>query len=145
MIDLNLKDSFAGTSLNVRLLLYTRANISCGQLLSHQDPFSNPHFNLSSPTTFLIHGYRPTGSPPVWLYQFVEFLLNRRDMNAIVVDWNHGATNLNYWKVVKNTRKVAANLTDLIRKMEVKEVQFQIHNCLYILHYIVYILVILSE
>jgi len=26
---------------------------------------------------------------------------------------------LNYWKVVKNTRKVAANLTALIQKMEV--------------------------
>lgn len=128
MIDLDLKDSFAGTTLDVRLLLYTRANISCGQLLSHQEPFSNPHFNLSSPTTFLIHGYRPTGSPPVWLYEFVEFLLKRHDMNAIVVDWNQGATNLNYWKVVKNTRKVAANLTDLIQKMEVKEVQSQIQH-----------------
>ncbi|XP_067279274.1 lipase member H [Pseudorasbora parva] len=118
MTDLNFKDSLTGTSLDVRLLLYTRANISCGQLLSHQDPFSNPHFNLSSPTTFLIHGYRPTGSPPVWLYDFVVSLLNRRDMNVIVVDWNRGATNMNYWKVVKNTRKVAANLTELIQKMK---------------------------
>ncbi|KAK7130740.1 hypothetical protein R3I94_016025 [Phoxinus phoxinus] len=118
MIDLNFKDSILGTSLNVRFLLYTRANISCGHLLSHQEPFSNPHFNLSSPTTFIIHGYRPTGSPPVWIYQFAEFLLNRRDMNVIVVDWNDGATNLNYWKVVKKTPRVAANLTELIRKME---------------------------
>lgn len=121
MTDLSLKDSIAGTSLDVRLLLYTRPNISCGQLLSHQEPFNNPHFNLSSPTTFLIHGYRPTGSPPVWLNKFVDFLLNRRDMNVIVVDWNRGATSVNYWKVVKNTRKVAANLTELIQKMKVKE------------------------
>lgn len=118
MTDLNFKDSISGTSLNVRLLLYTRADPSCGQLLSHQVPFSNPHFNISSVTTFLIHGYRPTGSPPVWMKQFVEFLLNRHDMNVIVVDWNRGATNMNYWQVVKNTRKVANNLTDLIQKMK---------------------------
>lgn len=121
MTDLDLKHSLTGTSLNVRLLFYTRANASCAQLLSHREPFNNSQFNLSSPTTFLIHGYRPTGSPPIWLSDFVKFLLNRRDMNVIVVDWNRGATNINYWKVVDNTRKVAANLTDLIQKMEVKE------------------------
>ncbi|XP_016114306.1 T-complex protein 1 subunit zeta-like [Sinocyclocheilus grahami] len=121
MTDLDLKHTLSGTSLNVRLLLYTRVNASCAQLLSHREPFSSPRFNLSSPSTFLIHGYRPTGSPPVWLTQFVQLLLQRRDMNVIVVDWNRGATNINYWKVVDNTRKVAANLTDLIQKMEVKE------------------------
>ncbi|KAI2650930.1 Lipase member H [Labeo rohita] len=105
MTDLDLKHSLTGTSLNVRLLFYTRANASCAQLLSHREPFNNSQFNLSSPTTFLIHGYRPTGSPPIWLSDFVKFLLNRRDMNVIVVDWNRGATNINYWKVVDNTRK----------------------------------------
>ncbi|XP_043077336.1 lipase member H [Puntigrus tetrazona] len=118
MTDLNLKDSLTGTSLSVRLLLYTRSNASCGQLLSHQEPFSNPLFNLSSPSTFLIHGYRPTGSPPVWLARFVQTLLQRRDMNVIVVDWNRGATNINYWKVVENTRRVAKNLSQLIQKMK---------------------------
>uniref|UniRef100_A0A672R248 Lipase member H-like n=1 Tax=Sinocyclocheilus grahami TaxID=75366 RepID=A0A672R248_SINGR len=120
MTDLDLKHSLSGTSLSVRLLLYTRVNVSCAQLLSHREPFRNPRFNLSSPSTFLIHGYRPTGSPPVWLTQFVQLLLQRRDMNVIVVDWNRGATNINYWKVVDNTRKVAANLTDLIQKMKEK-------------------------
>uniref|UniRef100_A0A8C1VUJ3 Lipase, member Ia n=1 Tax=Cyprinus carpio TaxID=7962 RepID=A0A8C1VUJ3_CYPCA len=119
MTELGLKHSLTGTSLNVRLLLYTRVNASCAQLLSHQEPFSNPRFNLSLPSTFLIHGYRPNGSPPVWLTEFVQLLLLRHDMNVIVVDWNRGATNINYWKVVDNTRKVAANLTDLIQKMEV--------------------------
>ncbi|XP_057216799.1 lipase member H isoform X1 [Triplophysa rosa] len=118
MTDLNIPDSIVGTAVDVRLLFYTRANASCGQLLSHEDPFSNPDFDLSRPTTFLIHGYRPTGSPPVWLYQFVEFLLMRSDLNVIVVDWNRGATNVNYLKVVKNTRVVAKKLTELIQKMK---------------------------
>ncbi|XP_051537241.1 lipase member H-like isoform X1 [Myxocyprinus asiaticus] len=118
MTDLDLQHSIVGTAVNVRLLLYTRENVSCGQLLSHQQPFSNPHFDLRRLTTFLIHGYRPTGSPPVWMYQFVKSLLNQGDMNLIVVDWNHGATNINYLKVVKNTRVVAAKLIDLIHKMK---------------------------
>ncbi|XP_055035148.2 lipase member H [Misgurnus anguillicaudatus] len=118
MTDLDLKDSIAGTAVDVRLLLYTRANVTCGQLLSHENPFNNPHFDPIRPTTFLIHGYRPTGSPPVWLYKFVEFILMRSDVNAIVVDWNRGATNVNYLRVVRNTRVVAKQLTDLINKMK---------------------------
>ncbi|XP_051959569.1 lipase member H-like [Xyrauchen texanus] len=118
MTDLDLQHSIVGTSVNVRLILYTRANVSCGQLLSHQQPFSNPHFDSSRPTTFLIHGYRPSGSPPVWLNKFAESLLNRTDLNLIVVDWNHGATNINYFKVVKNTRVVAEKLIDLIHKLK---------------------------
>ncbi len=133
MTDLDLKDSLAGTSLSVRLLLYTRPNVSCAELLSHREPFRNPRFNLSSPSTFLIHGYRPTGSPPVWLTQFVAFLLQRRDMNVIVVDWNRGATNINYWKVVENTRKVAAHLTELIQKMTVRGTLLGMNGVIFII------------
>ncbi|KTF72911.1 hypothetical protein cypCar_00048594, partial [Cyprinus carpio] len=136
MTDLDLKHSLTGTSLSVRLLLYTRVNASCGQLLSHREPFSNPRFNLSLPSTFLIHGYRPTGSPPVWLTEFVKLLLQSRGMNVIVVDWNRGATNINYWKVVDNTRKVAANLTDLIQKMESLAVSMVLVDYMIILHII---------
>ncbi|KAM9450862.1 lipase member H isoform 1-T2 [Clarias gariepinus] len=111
---LNLKHSFAGTSLEVRLILFTRQNDSCGRLLSPDDPFATPTFNLSRPCTFLIHGFRPTGSPPVWMTDMVKSILNRSDVNAIVVDWNRGAANLNYLTVVKNTRPVAENVTRFI-------------------------------
>ncbi|TSY69808.1 Lipase member H [Bagarius yarrelli] len=72
--------------------------------------------NPARPCTFLIHGYRPTGSPPVWMDQMVESILHHSDINAIVVDWNQGATNINYLKVVKNIRIVANNITHFIQK-----------------------------
>ncbi|XP_070773374.1 lipase member H isoform X2 [Enoplosus armatus] len=116
--DLDLSHSIIGTSIKIRLLLYTRENGTCGMLMSHTDLSTHPQFNLSRPTAFVIHGYRPTGSPPVWVQNITELLLARADMNVIVVDWNHGAANLNYFKVVENTHKAADNLTAFIEKMQ---------------------------
>lgn len=120
--DLNLGHSIIGTSLKVRLLLYTRLNGTCGTLMSHTDLSAYPQFNASKPTTFIIHGYRPTGSPPEWLDKLTERLLVRKDINVIVVDWNYGAATLKYWEAVKNTRKVASNITALINMLQVWQV-----------------------
>uniref|UniRef100_UPI0037E8A5DC lipase member H n=1 Tax=Semicossyphus pulcher TaxID=241346 RepID=UPI0037E8A5DC len=115
--DLNLSHSFIGTSLDVRLLLHTRKNVSCASLLSHTNLTAHAQFNLSRPTTFVIHGYRPTGSPPMWRKNITELLLERDDINLIVVDWNHGAANVNYFKAVENTHRAAENLTAFIQLM----------------------------
>lgn len=74
--------------------------------------------NLSRPTTFIIHGFRPTGSPPVWTGHLTEVLLARADLNVIVVDWNRGAANVNYLKAVENTVETAQNLTAFLRLMQ---------------------------
>uniref|UniRef100_A0A3B4GAF3 Lipase H n=1 Tax=Pundamilia nyererei TaxID=303518 RepID=A0A3B4GAF3_9CICH len=116
--DLNLGHSIIGTSLKVRLLLYTRLSGTCGTLMSHTDLSAYPQFNALKPTTFIIHGYRPTGSPPKWLDKLTERLLVRKDINVIVVDWNYGAATLKYWEAVKNTRKVASNITALINMLQ---------------------------
>ncbi|KAA8586987.1 hypothetical protein FQN60_000823 [Etheostoma spectabile] len=116
--DLNLSHAFIGTSLKVRLLLYTRDNGTCGTLVSHTDLSAHPQFNLSRPTTFVIHGYRLTGSPPVWVRQIPELLLAREDLNVIVVDWNHGAANVNYLKAVENAYNTANNLTAFIKMLQ---------------------------
>uniref|UniRef100_A0A672ZT97 Lipase member H-like n=1 Tax=Sphaeramia orbicularis TaxID=375764 RepID=A0A672ZT97_9TELE len=110
--------AFIGTSLRIKLLLYTRENATCGILLSHTNPTAHPQFKLSRPTTFVIHGYRPTGSPPNWIHNITDMLLSRDDMNVIVVDWNHGAANVNYMKAVENTHKAADNLTALMKKLQ---------------------------
>lgn len=116
--DLNLGHSIIGTSLKVRLLLYSRLNGTCGTLMSHTDLSAYPQFNASKPTTFIIHGYRPTGSPPKWLHKLTERVLVRKDINLIVVDWNNGAATLNYWEALKNTRKVASNITAFINMLQ---------------------------
>lgn len=118
-MDLDLSHAFIGTSVRVRLLLYTSETGMCGTLMSHTDPTAHPQFNTSRPTTFLIHGYRPTGSPPRWLTTITELLLARTDMNLIVVDWNNGAANVNYFKAVENTHTVADNLTVFLEKLKV--------------------------
>lgn len=120
--NLNLGHSILGTSLKVQLLLYTRLNVTCGTLVSHTNLSAYPQFNVSKPTTFIIHGYRLTGSPPPWLNNLTELLLVRKDMNVIVVDWNYGAATLNYWEAVKNTRKVASNLTAFINMLQVWQI-----------------------
>ncbi|KAK0153657.1 Lipase member H [Merluccius polli] len=114
--DLDFHHAIVGTTLDVRLLLYTRANSSCGRLMSHSAP--PPELNLTRPTTFIIHGFRPTGSPPNWLEPMVVELLELRDSNVVVVDWNRGAANIDYFRVVRNTRATANNLTAFIRTME---------------------------
>ncbi|XP_061754421.1 lipase member H isoform X3 [Nerophis ophidion] len=117
-VDLQLGHAIIGTTLRMKLLLFTRDTIHCGSLLSHSNLSANPNFNLSRPTTFVIHGYRPTGSPPNWADQITELLLARKDLNVIYVDWNYGAANLNYFKVVENTHKAAHNLTAFVKKMQ---------------------------
>ncbi|CAB1421259.1 unnamed protein product [Pleuronectes platessa] len=115
---LNVGHAFLGTSVQVKLRLFTRENTTCGTLLSDTDLSAHPQFNLSRSTTFIVHGYRPTGSIPRWLDDTVELLLAKTDTNAIVVDWNHGATNLNYFKVAENTRKTAGYLAAFIERMQ---------------------------
>ncbi|XP_061904543.1 lipase member H isoform X4 [Entelurus aequoreus] len=117
-VDLQLGHAIIGTTLKMKLLLFTRDTIHCGSFLSHSNLSADPNFNLSRPTTFVIHGYRPTGSPPNWADQITELLLARKDLNVIYVDWNYGAANLNYFKVVENTRKAAHNLTAFVKKMQ---------------------------
>ena len=103
----------------MRILLYTRVDQDCGLELSHHNLTETPLFNLTRRTTFVIHGYRPTGSPPMWLDKIVQKLLALEDMNVLVFDWNHGAANLNYFTVVRNMRKAADNATAFIQRMQV--------------------------
>ncbi|KAM4605967.1 lipase member H [Polymixia lowei] len=116
--DLDLSHCFMGTSLYVRLLLYTRSNLDCGRELDHHSPASQPLFKPSLPTAFVIHGYRPTGAPPIWIDHLVRLLAEQEDVNVVVVDWNRGAANLNYLTAVANTRQAAHNLTGFITTMQ---------------------------
>ncbi|XP_035269062.1 lipase member H isoform X1 [Anguilla anguilla] len=116
--DLDFRETFMGTNLNVKLLLFTRANLDCGRELSHLKLMDQPLFQLTRPTAFVIHGYQPTGAPPVWVGHIVRLLAAQEDMNILVVDWNRGAANLNYYSAVANTRKAAENITAFIQNIQ---------------------------
>ncbi|KAM6224010.1 lipase member I [Rhynchocyon petersi] len=117
---LSVKDSLRDLfipRMDVLLMLYTRNNINCAQPLFKLNNSLNVLFNTRKKTVWLIHGYRPTGSAPSWIQNFLRLLLNEEDMNVIVVDWNRGATTLIYSRAVANTRKVAINLSRCISKL----------------------------
>ncbi|XP_044892672.1 lipase member I isoform X8 [Felis catus] len=96
--------------MDIVLMMYTRNNPSCAEPLFEQNNSLNVNFNTSKKTVWIIHGYRPMGSTPKWLQNFLKVLLNHEDLNVIVVDWNRGATTFIYNRAVKNIRKVAATL-----------------------------------
>uniref|UniRef100_A0A8C7BVE7 Lipase I n=1 Tax=Neovison vison TaxID=452646 RepID=A0A8C7BVE7_NEOVI len=112
----SLKDLFS-PQMEVFLMMYTRNNFNCAEPLFEQNNSLNINFNVSKKTVWLIHGYRPTGSAPQWLQNFLTVLLNKDDINVIVVDWNRGATTLLYNRAVRNTRKVAVSLSSYIRNL----------------------------
>ncbi|XP_064412826.1 lipase member H [Latimeria chalumnae] len=110
--DLNFGNVLVGTKLNVKLLLYTREKEDCGFLLD----LEKSTINVTKKTIFIIHGYRPTGSYPVWLDKLAQLLLSKEDMNVIIVDWNEGAATLLYPLAASNTKKVAVKLKDFLDK-----------------------------
>ena len=62
-----------------------------------------------------------TGMFESWVPKLVSALYERvPDANVIVVDWNKGAANLNYFTAVAYTREAAQNLTGFIMTMEVR-------------------------
>ncbi|KYO22671.1 lipase member I isoform X2 [Alligator mississippiensis] len=115
--DLSLGNALTGTDLKVQLLLYTRQNQNCSENLSEHNVTASSSLNTTKKTVFVIHGYRPTGSPPVWLNDIKELLLALEDFNLIIVDWNRGATTVIYPTAAHNTKKVACILKKRIDQM----------------------------
>ncbi|NXO00722.1 LIPH Lipase, partial [Rhinopomastus cyanomelas] len=111
---LSFSNALAGTDLKVKLLLYTRQNPNCAEELNST---ASRYLDVTKKTTFIIHGYRPTGSTPVWIPRLVHLLLSVEDMNIILVDWNRGATTILYGIASRNSRRVAEILKKLIDEM----------------------------
>ncbi|KAJ7419690.1 Lipase member H [Willisornis vidua] len=115
--DLNIGNALSGTELQVQLLLYTRENQDCSERLIEHNVTASKYLNTTKKIVFVIHGFRPTGSPPAWLGDMKNLLLASEDINLIIVDWNRGATTVNYLTAVENCRKVAEILKNYIDQM----------------------------
>ncbi|GAB1300133.1 Lipase member H [Apodemus speciosus] len=114
---LSFHSAVVGTGLSVRLMLYTQRDQTCAQVINSTALGS---LNVTKKTTFIIHGFRPTGSPPVWMKELVESLIGVQEMNVVVVDWNRGATTVIYPHAASKTRKVALILKEFIDQMLAK-------------------------
>uniref|UniRef100_A0A8C5RLS6 Lipase H n=1 Tax=Laticauda laticaudata TaxID=8630 RepID=A0A8C5RLS6_LATLA len=115
--NLNFGNAVIGTDLKVQLLLYTRTNKDCAELLDEHNITTSSHFNVTKNIVVIIHGYRFTGSPPIWIDTIKNLLLEKQDFNIIIVDWNRGATTVNYFSAVSSAKKVVPSLTHLIDQM----------------------------
>uniref|UniRef100_A0A8B9P0I6 Lipase domain-containing protein n=1 Tax=Accipiter nisus TaxID=211598 RepID=A0A8B9P0I6_9AVES len=115
--DLNIGNALSGTELEVQLLLYTNENPNCSERLMEHNVTVSQYLNTSKKIVFVIHGFRPTGSPPAWLGDIKELLLSSDNINLIIVDWNRGATTVNYITAVENCRKVAEILKNYVDQM----------------------------
>ncbi|NXE53902.1 LIPH Lipase, partial [Casuarius casuarius] len=111
---LSLGSALMGTDLKVKLMLFTRQNPNCAEQLNST---TSKYLDITKKTTFIVHGYRLTGSPPLWIPDLVQLLLSVDDMNIILVDWNRGATTLIYSNASRNCKKVAEILKKLIDEM----------------------------
>lgn len=119
--DLNIGNALSGTELKVQLLLYTKENPNCSERLIEHNVTASQYLNTSKKIVFVIHGFRPTGSPPAWLGDIKELLLSSDNINLIIVDWNRGATTVNYITAVENCRKVAEILKNYVDQMLVRQ------------------------
>lgn len=119
--DLNIGNALSGTELEVQLLLYTKENPNCSERLVEHNVTVSQYLNTSKKIVFVIHGFRPTGSPPAWLGDIKELLLSSDNINLIIVDWNRGATTVNYITAVENCRKVAEILKNYVDQMLVRQ------------------------
>lgn len=112
--ELGFGHALIGTELKVKLLLYTPQNPTCAEELHST---ASKYLNVTQKITFIVHGYRFTGSAPVWIPDMVHLLLSVEDMNVIVVDWNQGATTLIYPYAARKCKRVAEILKKLIDEM----------------------------
>ncbi|XP_019643191.1 PREDICTED: pancreatic triacylglycerol lipase-like [Branchiostoma belcheri] len=99
-------------TINTQFLLFTRNSPYDEQYLRHVT-LRESHFNSSKDTKFLVHGYMDDRTEE-WLVMATDAILDRDDVNVVVVDWGGGAMEMDYPQVAANARVVGAELARFI-------------------------------
>lgn len=90
---------------NLQYTMYTRSNRNNGETVD--DNTVPGVYAGSRRTVFLAHGWNSDGTSS-WLHSMKNALLDREDVNAVIVDWGGGAQILDYTKAASNTRTTGA-------------------------------------
>lgn len=95
--------------------LYTGKNKELPQILEYNNitTVSESHFNASSPTKIIIHGFG-SSCDKIWPREMRLSFLAVEDCNVICVDWAAGAVDPNYVRAAVNTRLVGKQVALLI-------------------------------
>jgi len=104
---------YSPNEIDISYLLYTRKNPEKAIKLSTIIPCQFP---LKSKTTFIVHGYLSSGHS-TWIKDMTAALLNKTDMNVIVVDWSSGAKGI-YYQAASTTRVIGSLISLLIKKLQ---------------------------
>jgi len=98
--------------------LYTKNNKEIPQVLEYNNitTVAESHFNASSPTKIIIHGFG-SSCDKIWPREMRLSFLAVEDCNVICVDWAAGAVDPNYVRAAVNTRLVGKQVALLINSI----------------------------
>ncbi|XP_061166961.1 pancreatic triacylglycerol lipase-like [Saccostrea echinata] len=105
--------------MNVNFKLYRRFDNEVPELLNGillDEKRTSTHYDPGKKIVFLIHGFNDNGEN-AWILKMKENILQKEDINVVIVDWGKGAKHLNYMIAASNTRTVGAYLGRLISTM----------------------------
>ncbi|XP_012288719.1 pancreatic lipase-related protein 2 [Orussus abietinus] len=103
--------------INTKFLLYTRENREEPQVLEYNDEFRSileSRFNVSKRLKVIVHGYKGSGTDEGAIFGLLA-LLDKEDLNVIVIDWARGA-GTTYGAAVANTELVGRQLALVLLK-----------------------------
>ncbi|KAL3869628.1 hypothetical protein ACJMK2_042293 [Sinanodonta woodiana] len=105
------------SDIGVKYKLFTRRNTESPQVLTaNVDVVQSSNFDGSTATKFIIPGYKHSASDPSYL-NTKDAILEREDVNVIIVDWHDGAFQNNYARSVANARVVGALIALLMKTL----------------------------
>lgn len=96
--------------INTLFYLYNRAETTQPELISTHN--TSTKFNTSIPTKIIIHGWLDDGFED-WLIEMKDVILEKEDVNVILVDW-HGGSGWPYQTAVANTQIAGIETSHLI-------------------------------
>ncbi|XP_028656594.1 phospholipase A1 member A [Erpetoichthys calabaricus] len=114
----SIKEYLKGVPLSIQYHLFTPNNRSCSTAFSENatSDLLATVFNASLDTKVIIHGYSLQGHTPFWIKKMVTAILERADVNVLVVDWLPAASFL-YANAVQNSLELSWSISSMISKL----------------------------
>ncbi|XP_054710764.1 pancreatic lipase-related protein 2-like [Uloborus diversus] len=96
-------------TVNTQFLLYTKKNPHMPQIMDYTKPetVKSSNINPKAPIKFLTHGFGGKNNL-TWIWQMKTALLEKEDLNVVIIDWSLGARIPYYIAAAVNTELVGA-------------------------------------
>nr|XP_014346290.1 PREDICTED: phospholipase A1 member A isoform X2 [Latimeria chalumnae] len=107
-----------GSEKQIQFFLFAPEYPDCAQLISGKNDegkLRDSTFNSSLETKLIIHGYRAPGTKSSWINIMVQALLEKAQVNVVVVDWTLGA--VFYKNAIHTSLQVSLEISAFINKL----------------------------